>query len=275
MYYYGARYYDPRLSIFISVDPLAEQTFEPYSYTGNNPIMFTDPTGMSKEGGEDWFKNGDDIIWFDRSDSQFTDDNGKTWENVGTTLNDVKQNLNIPEDTTVKWNSVDYLAFGRGDGNRRGGLAPVAINNTAHVSFDFSVEGTKNIKGYGALVDGQSKITGLNVNVLMTSETNAPGTMLMNIGGNIGLRELTPLGNRNVVTSNPFSDLSYPMLSNSQWHASGQTKMNIGFNRLKNMTHNFTEKPKFTLGINSTVKFQYQLSAKKGFISTAKTFNFK
>ena len=52
MYYYGARYYDPRISIFISVDPLAEQTFEPYSYVGNNPIMFTDPTGMSKDGVE-------------------------------------------------------------------------------------------------------------------------------------------------------------------------------------------------------------------------------
>src|SRR5690606_27586654 len=53
MYYYGARYYDPRLSIFISVDPLAKQTMEPYLYTGNNPIMFTDPTGMSKEPGGD------------------------------------------------------------------------------------------------------------------------------------------------------------------------------------------------------------------------------
>ena len=39
MYYYGARYYDPRISIFVSVDPLAEQTMEPYLYTGNNPIM--------------------------------------------------------------------------------------------------------------------------------------------------------------------------------------------------------------------------------------------
>jgi len=53
MYYYGARYYDPIISIFISVDPLAEQTMEPYLYTGNNPVMFTDPTGMSKEGGGD------------------------------------------------------------------------------------------------------------------------------------------------------------------------------------------------------------------------------
>src|SRR5690606_24043388 len=47
MYYYGARYYDPRLSIFISVDPLAEQTMEPYQYVSNNPIMLIDPDGMS------------------------------------------------------------------------------------------------------------------------------------------------------------------------------------------------------------------------------------
>jgi len=49
MYYYGARYYDPRLSIFISVDPLAEQTMTPYQYVHNNPIMFTDPTKMNAE----------------------------------------------------------------------------------------------------------------------------------------------------------------------------------------------------------------------------------
>src|SRR5690554_3064405 len=47
MYYYGARYYDPRISIFVSVDPLAEQTMTPYQYVSNNPIMFIDPTGMN------------------------------------------------------------------------------------------------------------------------------------------------------------------------------------------------------------------------------------
>jgi len=215
MYYYGARYYDPRISIFVSLDPLVEETFEPYSYTGNNPINFTDPTGMSKEGGEDWFKKGDDIVWFDRTDTEFKDEDGGTWKNVGATLDDVKQNLNIPEDTTVKWTTVDVIAFGRGDGGRKGVFAPVVIKNTARVSFDFSVTGTDNILG-STLIDGQSKISGLNVNVQLSSETNAPGTMLMNVGGNIGLRELTPIGNRNVIASTPFADLPYPMLSNYQ-----------------------------------------------------------
>ena len=51
-YYYGARYYDPGASIFLSVDPLAEQfpAWNPYNYTMNNPVNLTDPTGMAPEG---------------------------------------------------------------------------------------------------------------------------------------------------------------------------------------------------------------------------------
>lgn len=49
-YYYSARYYDPKWSIFISVDPLAEKTMSSYGYCYNNPIKFTDPTGMEGEG---------------------------------------------------------------------------------------------------------------------------------------------------------------------------------------------------------------------------------
>jgi RHS repeat-associated protein len=48
-YYYGARYYNPKFSIWLSVDPLAEEfsNWNPYNYTMQNPINLIDPTGMS------------------------------------------------------------------------------------------------------------------------------------------------------------------------------------------------------------------------------------
>ena len=47
LYYYGARYYNPRLSIWISPDNLQEKLpeFSTYTYTHNNPIKYIDPDG--------------------------------------------------------------------------------------------------------------------------------------------------------------------------------------------------------------------------------------
>src|SRR5690554_4858147 len=47
LYYYGARYYNPRVSNWLSVDPHAENYYNisPYAYVANNPIMFIDPDG--------------------------------------------------------------------------------------------------------------------------------------------------------------------------------------------------------------------------------------
>jgi len=43
-YYYNARYYDPAIGRFFSSDPIP--TGNPYAYGFNNPLKFTDPTGM-------------------------------------------------------------------------------------------------------------------------------------------------------------------------------------------------------------------------------------
>ena len=49
LYYYGARYMDPKISMWLGVDPLMEKYPEisPYSYCANNPIIAVDLHGDS------------------------------------------------------------------------------------------------------------------------------------------------------------------------------------------------------------------------------------
>jgi len=48
MYYYGARYYNPRLSLWMSTDPMSELMphKSAYKFSNNNPLRFIDYTGL-------------------------------------------------------------------------------------------------------------------------------------------------------------------------------------------------------------------------------------
>src|SRR5690554_973226 len=129
LYYYGARYYNPRISTFISVDPLAEQTFEPYSYVGNNPIMFTDPTGMSKDGifidengreiGNDGIDDGK-VYVIKTTQTEF--DSGVS--SAGITKDEAKETANF-----IKNNSGNTAAFQSN---------PIAYNNSVEIEGNSS-----------------------------------------------------------------------------------------------------------------------------------------
>ena len=51
LYYYGARYMDPKISMWLGVDPMIEKYPEisPYIYCHNNPIVLIDPDGRQSK----------------------------------------------------------------------------------------------------------------------------------------------------------------------------------------------------------------------------------
>jgi len=113
-YYYGARYYDPRISLWLSVDPLAEQTMTPYQYTYQNPVRLIDPTGMAGEESDGWGKKTreDGKSTWEYSHHHITKDNYKDLGyseymdsgNVYSTTNDVadgRYNFSLNSDGSV------------------------------------------------------------------------------------------------------------------------------------------------------------------------------
>ena len=77
LYYYRARYYSPALQRFISEDPLRLRSGHTnfYTYVSNDPINWTDPLGLEKDGGSwlDTLQLGLDIVGFVPGVGDFVD----------------------------------------------------------------------------------------------------------------------------------------------------------------------------------------------------------
>ncbi|MBD3842024.1 MAG: RHS repeat-associated core domain-containing protein, partial [Campylobacterales bacterium] len=113
-YYYGARYYDPKWSIFISVDPIVDKTRDAYGYCYQNPINLTDPTGMAAEPPTDYVDEKGNLLLHteDGSNAVITVTNDKLQEFTSSVLSSSEKGLN-----TRAWNFVmkDFLV---GDWNQ-------------------------------------------------------------------------------------------------------------------------------------------------------------
>ncbi|MDD1524988.1 RHS repeat domain-containing protein [Riemerella anatipestifer] len=82
LYYYGARYYDPKTSIWLNVDPLVEKTMQPYVFSNNNPVNFVDLDGKEPF---DWIRqmvNGKSIWTYNANIKTVTQASLAGYQNV-------------------------------------------------------------------------------------------------------------------------------------------------------------------------------------------------
>ncbi|HOU69537.1 MAG TPA: RHS repeat-associated core domain-containing protein, partial [Paludibacteraceae bacterium] len=97
LYDHGARSRDPKLTMWLNIDPLFEKytDMSPYNYCAGNPVMLIDPTGM------DWIvaEGTTNYQWRDDINAKSTMPKG--YQYVGATDNDILNHLgmnyNFPE----------------------------------------------------------------------------------------------------------------------------------------------------------------------------------
>ena len=135
--YFGARYYDSDLCIWLSVDPLADNSpsMSCYMYTAGNPVMLIDPDGR------DWFENeltGDVYYNSDMRKGQEGTGamTGEGWQHMG-------ENGMFMKDKDDVQNSDHFVLFRNGAGLAEGETGDASYTNHANgtVTLESSFKG--------------------------------------------------------------------------------------------------------------------------------------
>ncbi|MBB1140699.1 RHS repeat-associated core domain-containing protein [Myroides sp. WP-1] len=153
-YYYGARYYDPGTSIFLSVDPLAEKypNINPYTYVANNPINAIDPDGRKiiyvirgNKGNDQVFtyRNG---AFYDSKNKIFTPD-AKKQSTMYRALQGFKEVLRSKDKTLIAQfryieqnKSNNYIEQGKDNSvESLDGLSAIGFSSDTRTTFNFDV----------------------------------------------------------------------------------------------------------------------------------------
>jgi len=236
VYEYGFRYYDPAIGRFTGVDPLADQfpAWNPYHYVHNNPLRYTDPTGMS----------ADDIIDVDKGTGSIT-----VTEAEGADVVRLVDNGNVVDSYTYGENgsfSSDNQII-TGDFNGTQGTALVTANgDKAQTFFEFAA---KSDVEFGKL--DVTAANGNSVSVVTTSHDPKVTATLPSIAKELSSRGFTgvnqthshpdgqsvPSGHYGNVKGNPASltpvPPSHPHYKRGDAQNARQTRSLSGFGNTK------------------------------------------
>ena len=165
MYYYGARYYEPRLSLWMSTDLMQEKHvgFSSYCYSLNNPVKYIDPDGLDvKPAGTAELKMIQNTLPKEARDYVRLDENGfidRTLVNSysGMSLNFSNLKTMVNSDRIVEVVLDDKFTFMGQDGK-------LGTAKMQYIAFDpkFDLESSKDLKGetIGGLSTGESGFLG-------------------------------------------------------------------------------------------------------------------
>ena len=166
--YFGARYYLSDISVWASVDPLAEDYpyQSPYTYCGWNPINVIDPDGMS-EGNPDWAegrdKNGNPQIYWVNGPSDVKPGD----KYLGKETSEYQENgtlTNYKADGTIE-NGKVLLAPVSVNGFRGGGAVSRAMERSMNQGYNPNW-----INEFNYLVETSLWLVQMEMNVCMLSE---------------------------------------------------------------------------------------------------------
>lgn len=167
LYYYGARYYNPSYSVWLSVDPLYYHPNQvdksPYAYVWNNPVNLVDPDGRCPDCPDaSTAKEGDIANPHGQRDYVFA--NGE-WTGVGGNLNEVTVTAN-----GGAYDSQLYSHQSSGGNGEMGGFVVGYRDGGSNYSLrGFNLKHTNNSNQISAEVSGLSGEVEGNIGVLNSS----------------------------------------------------------------------------------------------------------
>ncbi|QYN48696.1 RHS repeat-associated core domain-containing protein [Apibacter sp. ESL0432] len=192
LYYYGARYYNPRESVWLSADPLSGYNpmmevehyidgqhnggvynsfnHNTYGYCYQNPVKFIDPTGMK---GEDWVQQGSRIIWDEEVTSKNNTKPGQTY--IGKNDEDV----------------LDYLGVNQGhdiNQSKYGSISTLEGNNVVTDWTKLDLNGKVKV-GLDKRVNdgGEKEVVGVNIQASFEYIKSSHGAIQVATGGKVDL----------------------------------------------------------------------------------------
>ncbi|MBB6324466.1 RHS repeat-associated protein [Algoriphagus iocasae] len=200
LYYYGARYYNPQKSIWLSVDPWADKYpyITPYNFVENNPLNLVDPDGNGP-GNPPVYKNP--VTYLYQGLTEWFQGMGTAIDNLGASLStfftvskSVGNNTSIDQTTTATVGTRFKDFFTPTSDNKQASSYPVTFEINQKTEVVNKVKVTGKVDGVDVTYESRSSVN------VATGEAQNKQQVTVGAGSNGGFVSHTESSNGSSTT---------------------------------------------------------------------------